>query len=285
MMVTISSYRTNATMMPWISRYLIPVYNCLTGGSEMSATKETMDKPYIPASALAMADDAKTLLDEAKSFVVVNDGQYEIAGGDLKRIKNKMRDLEEMRKNLTRPIDAAKKAVMDFFRQPEEYLRNAESAYKRAMLVYQDEQERQRKAEENRIRELQRQEQERLAKEAEAAERESRRLAEEAAKKERGAAAIKDSEARRIAEEEAARLRAESEQNQLTANAVIDQAASLPPAIVTRELPQTRGVTTRTTWAAELVDKMTLVKAVAAGTVPLIALDVNQKFLNQQIGR
>ena len=248
----------------------------------MSATKETIDKPYIPASALAMADDAKTLLDEAKSFTVVNDGQYEVAGGDLKRIKNKMRDLEEMRKNLTRPIDAAKKAVMDFFRKPEEYLRNAESAYKRAMLVYQDEQERQRKAEQDRIRELQRQEQERLAKEAEAAERESRRLAEEAAKKEREAAAIKDGEARRIAEEEAARLRAESEQNQLTANAVIDQAASLPPAIVTRELPQTRGVTTRTTWAAELVDKMTLVKAVAAGTVPLIALDVNQKFLNQQ---
>ena len=245
-------------------------------------------KPYIPASALAMADDAKALLDEAKTFTVVNDGQYEVAGGDLKRIKNKMRDLEEMRKNLTRPIDAAKKAVMDFFRQPEEYLRNAESAYKRAMLVYQDEQERQRKAEENRIRELQRQEQERLAKEAEAAERESRRLAEEAAKKEREAAAIKDSEARRIAEEEAARLRAESEQNQLTANAVIDQAASLPPAIVTRELPQTRGVTTRSRWVPEPVGtddeaKMELLKAVVAGRVPPIAVDVNMTFIRQQV--
>ena len=63
-------------------------------------------KPYIPASALAMADDAKALLDEAKTFTVVNDGQYEVAGGDLKRIKNKMRDLEEMRKNLTRPYNA-----------------------------------------------------------------------------------------------------------------------------------------------------------------------------------
>lgn len=211
----------------------------------MSATEQSFsDKPHIPAAALTMADEAKQLLVDAQQFKVTSDAEYEIAGLDLKRIKDKMRALDDMRKNITRPIDAAKKAVMDFFRGPEDFLKNAESAYKRSMLNYQQEQERIRKAEEVRIRELQRQEQERLAREAEEAEKAG------------------DNE---------------------TAEAIIQQAAEMPAAIVPRrDPPKVAGVKTQVRWSATVKDKMALIRAVAEGKVPDIALEVNTKFLNQQ---
>lgn len=211
----------------------------------MSTTPETYsDKPHIPAAALTLADEAKQLLDDAQQFTVASDPEYEIAGTDLKRIKDKMRALDDMRKSITRPIDAAKKAVMDFFRAPEDFLKSAESTYKRSMLAYQQDQERKRREEEARIRELQRQEQERLAKEAE--------VAEKAGDKE-------------------------------TAEAIIQQAAEMPTAIVPRrDPPKVAGVKTQTRWSAEVTDQMMLIKAVAAGQVPMIAIEINQRFLNQQ---
>lgn len=253
----------------------------------MAAQAEFFHEPRIPAAATALAEDSGKLLAEFTELVVSSDLAYETAGGDLKRIADKEREIEAMRKDMKAPILKAGKMVDAFFAVPLEKLATAKGRIKRAMLVYQDEQERKRREEEARIRELQRQEQERLAKEAEAAEREARRLAEEAAAKEREAAAMKNTEARRQAEEEAARLRAEAEQNRQTANAVIEQAAEMPAAIVTRELPKTAGVDTRRRWVPEQIGtldeaKMEVFKAIVAGRIPLIAGDINMTFIRQQ---
>ena len=53
-----------------------------------------------------------------------------------------------------------------------------------------------------------------------------------------------------------------------------------PPAGGTFQAP--KGISATTRWEAEVVDTMALVKAVAAKKVPIVALEPNMKFLNQQ---
>lgn len=48
------------------------------------------------------------------------------------------------------------------------------------------------------------------------------------------------------------------------------------------ELAKTEGITYRDYWSFEVIDAMELVKAVAAGVVPLMAVLPNDKFLGQQ---
>lgn len=58
-----------------------------------------------------------------------------------------------------------------------------------------------------------------------------------------------------------------------------------PVAVATPVVPKAEkvaGLSERQIWSAEVVSKMGLVKAVAAGTVPLVALDANMPFLNSQ---
>lgn len=204
---------------------------------------ETIDTT-IPPAAEALAAETGKLLESAKDFKVATVEQAELAGIELKRVADMERRVEEERKKMKAPILAAGKAVDAFFAKPLEALATAKATFKRALLAYQDEQERIRRAEEARIRELQRQEQERLAREAEEAERAGRK-------------------------EEA--------------EAIIQQAAEMPAAIVPpAPAPRVAGVATRTTWGAEVTDIKALCAAVAAGTVPPVAVQANMTFLRQQ---
>lgn len=197
----------------------------------------------IPDDVKKLAEETAHYLDEANKFVIENDNQYEQAGLDLKTIKDKSRELDTKRKLITSPMDEAKKAVMNFFLEPLGFLKNAENVLKKSMLVYQDDKAKKARVEEERLRRIQCEEQERLVKEAEEADKSG------------------DVE---------------------TANAIIEQAASLPEVIVDKIAPKVHGVRTTIRWSAEVLDKLELIKAVAAGTVPIIALDVNTKFINQQ---
>ena len=61
------------------------------------------------------------------------------------------------------------------------------------------------------------------------------------------------------------------------------QAATVaPPPAVSQEPPKIAGISTRTTYSAEVTDLMALVKAVAAGAVPLVVLQADMKVLNAQ---
>lgn len=155
------------------------------------------------------------LLALASDYRVTNVDQYTMAGDELKRIKAAQKRLDDLRKKITRPIDAAKKAIMDLFREPEDKLARAESGIKRAMLTYADEQERLRREEQRKADEAARKEQERLAAQAAKA---------AAAGKVEKAAAIEE------------------------------RAAMVVAPVVQREAPKVAGVSLREVWCFEITD-------------------------------
>jgi hypothetical protein len=135
---------------------------------------------------------------------------------------------------------------------------------------------------------------------------EERRLAEEARRAEEARKAAELEEARRIRAEEEARLlaeaqKAEAEGNKVLADAILEvgvkqveelkvqeeiiaqEPVEAPVVIVEKSVPKVAGGPSyRTIWDAQVVDLMALVKAVAAGTVSINALQANQTFLRQQ---
>jgi len=198
----------------------------------------------IPESANALAQDASNVLAQAQQAKVSTPQEYELAALELKRIADLERKVEAERKKMKEPVLAAGKAIDAFFSKPLEALADAKSMHKRAILTYQQDQERIRREEEARVQKAQKEEQERLAREAEEAEKAG---------------------------------------DTVTANAIIEQAAAMPAAIVpSAPLPSVRGVTKRVTWGAELVSLKELCRAVADGRVPEVAVQANMTFLRQQ---
>lgn len=59
---------------------------------------------------------------------------------------------------------------------------------------------------------------------------------------------------------------------------------NVAPVMATTQVPKAQGVTDsgEGVFSAEVTDLLALVKAVAAGTVPILAIEANEKFLNQQ---
>lgn len=98
------------------------------------------------ADVKAIAAETEQLELTAKTYIVANVVQYEAAGLQLQQVKGAQKRLEELRMSITRPMDAAKKAVMSLFAGPEAKLEVAERSIKRAMLGFQQEQERKRLA-------------------------------------------------------------------------------------------------------------------------------------------
>ena len=117
----------------------------------------------------ALTTQTDQLVAHAQTFIVKNAEQYSSAGEELTRIKATQKRLETIRKGMTQPLDAAKKAIMDFFRGPEAKLSQAESGIKRAMIGYSDEQDRLRREEQRKADERARKERERLEAQAAAA--------------------------------------------------------------------------------------------------------------------
>lgn len=119
--------------------------------------------------------EAQEILSRAKGVVIQNDDDYRIAGAEFVAIKNRIKDLENQRVAITKPMDAAKAAVMDLFRRPKEVLEAALAFREKPMAAYQQEKERLRRDAEAAAR----RETERLQREAREREREEReRLAE-----------------------------------------------------------------------------------------------------------
>jgi len=77
---------------------------------------------------------------------------------------------------------------------------------------------------------------------------------------------------------EAERRKAEEEANKLAETEGIEN----PPVIVQETVPKVQGISTRDNWSAVVVDLNELIKAIAKGKVPLMAINQNQTFLNQQ---
>jgi len=98
-------------------------------------------------------NDVPALCDSAE-MVISNQQDYELGADVLKEIKARHKELDSQRKEITRPIDTAKKAVMDLFRQPLEMLSKAESKVKSLMIGYTNEQERLAEEERKRLQKI-----------------------------------------------------------------------------------------------------------------------------------
>lgn len=142
-----------------------------------------METFRIPEDAQNLVSQVETDLAVTQSFAITCNDNYVQAGEILKMVKGRYQQIEAKRKEMTNPLDEAKKRIMDFFRQPLERLSETERNIKAGMVRFTQEQERLRKIEQDRLqaiaREEQRQRDELLEKQiAEAQERGDEKIAE-----------------------------------------------------------------------------------------------------------
>lgn len=92
------------------------------------------------------------------------------------------------------------------------------------------------------------------------------------------AAALKQEEDRRLN----AAVVLETQGRTAEADRMLAAPISAPPVIAESNVPKVPGISPRTTYRAEVVDFPALVAAVASGSVPIEAIQPNEKFLRQQ---
>ena len=113
---------------------------------------KTIDVKPIDVS-IASEEEKQSVVayNEAVSIEIKDQAIYEKAGELRSRIRSRLKWFEDARKSITQPLDQAKKAVMDLFRSPTQRYEQALEAIDRAMIRYDDDQEKKRKAEEDRL--------------------------------------------------------------------------------------------------------------------------------------
>ena len=173
----------------------------------------------IPAQAKQLIEETEIVVAQAQTFAIATMTDYQLAGEELKAIKGRMKELDDLRKSMTRPLDNAKKAVLGFFRPVSDGLSQAENLIKRAMLGYQQEQERKRQEEEARLRKI--------------AEDEQRR---------RNALATKQAE------------KARARGNEERAQEILENVPIIPTPVVLKEQPKVKGIATREIWKFRVVN-------------------------------
>ncbi|NMV36955.1 hypothetical protein [Ralstonia insidiosa] len=231
----------------------------------------------VPQPEQALFKQANSALEMAKAYTIDSPQVRDLAARELTKIKGLQKDVDTKRKSITQPIDAAKKAVMDLFRAPTDYLEQAEVLLKKAIQTYDREQERKRIEEQARAEELARQERARMEAEAAAAEAAAQAEAQAIQRQAEQAAAAGDVEA-------AARLNAEAEsrvEQGAAEAATLQQTATLITAPVVASIQQTKGVSTRTVWKAEITDKLALIRYVAEHPEYVDLLDGNMPAINK----
>lgn len=210
-----------------------------------------------------VASEAQQALVLAEAFIIDSPEMYEAAANELRDIKGKYDRIEAARLNITRPIDASKKAVMDFFRSPLEKLEKAGKLIKASMLTYQ--QAEQKKADDARREAEAKAQAEQRA--LEAAQRETEQQLE-------GALQSGNVEAYAVACEAVETIR---EQREL--------AEVAPTRMVIGAAPKAKGTSTRDNWQAEVFDFKAFVieaakRAEAGDEFLLSMLEANMSALN-----
>jgi DNA repair exonuclease SbcCD ATPase subunit len=166
--------------------------------------------------------DIPQLFEQCNKIIISDQDQYEQAAGLLKIVKSRYKEVDTQRKDITSPIDEAKKRIMALFKPPLEYLEKGESIIKSTMTKYVSDCE--RKA------------------------AEERRKLEEAARKQ--------------AEEEKKKLEKKIERAELSGKEekveeLKEQLESVVPVIVPEIAPQVqtpKGVSFREKWSAIVID-------------------------------
>lgn len=223
--------------------------------------------PISTNSAKEFNDQAVVLTDRANNLQITNQVQYESAASMLRTVKSMADTLEVARKKITKPLDDAKKAVMDLFRSPSDDLVKAEADIKRKMIAYSNEQER-----------IRREQEEKLRREAAAEEARQRKIKEDQERAWRE----KEEKARKEAEELAAAGR---EEDARKAREVADMAAekakeraqqaqevSVQAPIVAPTVEKLKGISMMKNWKARVVN---------VDEVPRTYMTVNEQALDK----
>lgn len=190
-----------------------------------------------------LAAESSATLAAAQTFKITTAPQYLEATEKLKGIMALKKRIADIFDPHIKRAHEAHKSLVAEKKEHETPILTAEALYKRAITVYQI-------SEETKRRELE-------AKAQEEARRDRERLEARAAK-------------------------AEASGKTEKAAALQVAAASVITPMIAPTTPKVSGISMRTTYRAEVVDLMQLVKAVAAGTVPLNAIEANSAFLNNQ---
>ncbi len=112
-----------------------------------------MDTPVLVAKEIdKVKPEIESILIQVQAFEVKTEDEYAFAIALTRKIKERHNMLDELRKNITKPLDQAKRSVMDMFRVPSGTLTNSEVMLKSKMLKYQREQDTLRRQQEEKLR-------------------------------------------------------------------------------------------------------------------------------------
>lgn len=171
------------------------------------------------AAVIAIQPEVSKLTSFARTLVIRTAEGYEQAADYLKTIKGLLGKIEDARTRITKPLLQAQRELNAQAKEAAAPLQLAESQIKRAMIAWQEEQERIRLEEQRKAEEAARKERERLEAQAQKA-----------------AAAGKVEKA----------------------EALEQRAASVVAPVIQREAPKVAGVRTSEVWRFEIVDEMQL---------------------------
>lgn len=182
-------------------------------------TAEMDQEQKVQQESLKLANEVEVRIARYQKIETVE--VYQEANLDLRDIKGRIAKVTELRFSVTRPLDEAKKRLMDIFAVPLNKLSSAEIFIKRGMLAFQQEQERVRRAEEDRQREIARKEEEKQ---------------------------------RKILEEKAARAAAAGKAAKAEALREKKEQVFVPAPIVESQTPKLDGTITKKVWKYRIVD-------------------------------
>lgn len=107
-------------------------------------------------------EGAGAMAEQAGSYLVESDPAYTYAGEMVVSLRSRQKELEDRRMAMTRPLDATKRQIMDFFATPIGRLAQVERGLLAKMTNYRTAKERAAQAEQRRLNEIAEQKRARL---------------------------------------------------------------------------------------------------------------------------
>jgi colicin import membrane protein len=248
----------------------------------MKNAEHNQDAPLVelrferpPATLQKSAQDA---LATAKAYVIDSPEMYQLAADELQQIKALQKNVEKQRTDITGPMNQALKAVNALFKAPSDWLDQAEQVLKRAMLTYQQEEERKRREEQQRLEREAAAERARV--EAEAAVESAR------AEKEAESLRLQAQQAQQSGDvETAARLASQAESREEQGAVVAQELAQtkdlISAPVAAKAVPKVSGISTRKVWKVEVTDKLAFIKYIAEHPEYLELVEPNTPALNK----
>lgn len=250
---------------------------------------------FNPQDQQAILQGASHALAEAQGIVIDSNLMYEEAAGTLATIKGSIKQIEEAKESLLKPVRAIDRAIRDLFDPALNARKEAESTIKRSMLTYTADQERQQQEDRRQAEDAARREREKLEAQA-AAERakaeaeaaEKRRQAEEAAAAHRAALAAGNAKEAAKAAAAAARAREEADAKEaagLRQQAELNERAQLISVQAeTVDVAKVKGASVRKKWKAKVTDKAKLIAFIGANPQFLNLVEIDESALNKMAG-